>query len=64
MARERAENQQSGDLLERHSSSHTMIRPLHKDPFTEAGSRSSSTQSSGASKQYVMVTGWEIIKAS
>jgi len=48
-ARERAENQQSGDLLERHSSSHTMIRPLHKDPFTEAGSRPSRTQSSGAS---------------
>lgn len=64
MAREMAENQQSGDLLERHKSSHTMIRPLCKDPFTEAGSRPSNTQSSGASIYYVMVTGWEIIKAS
>jgi hypothetical protein len=27
-----AENQQSGDLLERHALSHTMIKPLHKYP--------------------------------
>jgi hypothetical protein len=64
MAREMAENQQSGNPLERHTLSHTMIRPLCKDPFTEAGSRPNNTHSSGASIYYVMVTGWEIIKAS
>jgi hypothetical protein len=65
MARELAEgNQLSGDLLERHTSSHAMTGLLHKDSFVEDGSRPSNKPSSGAHKYYVMVTGWEIIKAS